>query len=141
MGITEPLSDFKTSMHDSTPSAPLLISIIESVIGLPPSDVASSAKLWVFSCIILIKDFKTLIRSLGGKSWPLWIEIPHTSWTILSISEELWVFTVPTVSLFQGDLTSSIVIYYLLYEKFNFIIDIVNYNKILNRINKCHHST
>ena len=70
MGITEPLSDFKTSMHDSTPSAPLLISIIESVIGLPPSDVASSAKLLVFSCIILIKDFKTLIRSLE-KSSPL----------------------------------------------------------------------
>ena len=54
-------------MHDSTPSAPLLISIIESVIGLPPSDVASSAKLWVFSCIILIKEACGFINDIDLK--------------------------------------------------------------------------
>ena len=74
IGITFPESFFKTSIQQSTPSIPLLISISESVIGFPPSEAASEASSVKFLSIRCEKFFKTLILSSGGKSRLLLLE-------------------------------------------------------------------
>ena len=69
-----PESFFKTSIQQSTPSIPLLISISESFIGLPPSEAANDASCDKFSLIFCENFFKTFILSSGGKSRPLFFE-------------------------------------------------------------------
>ena len=57
-------------MADLTPSAPLSISMIESFIGLPPSEEASFASPSIFEEIILKKFSRTSILFIKLKSNP-----------------------------------------------------------------------
>ena len=122
IGITLPASDFKTSTAASTPSAPLLISIIESWRGLPPSLVANLAKSLTFCLIFFEKLFRTSILSFFWKFASFSRAVLCAELIIFSISFWLWHSIFLIISKFHGDLTSNIINYLFVYLTDNLIL-------------------